>query len=356
MRIHHIVNSFSLSAGGAERVVRSLHLGLRDRGIESFILGLEAQPDGELDWASCLELNSSYGLRALQGIRQYIKPHVREGDLIHAHLFPSNLYISMLKQLGVISEPVVATEHSTANRRREHWAGSHIDSVVYRGFDRVFAISDGTEQELLRWRPKLQGRTAVVMNGSRLLFDQPLTRKASSPVVVLSIGSLRKEKNYDTALSALALLEDIDFEYWIAGKGAERETLEQQANTLGISDRVKFLGHVDKIKGILKQADIFLMPSRREGFGLAAVEAMNASLPVVGSDVPGLRDIVDRSCAVLVDPQSPAVIADVLRGLLESNEKQKMLGMNGFARSQMFDEAKMIEAYMQQYREVLNHA
>ena len=362
MRIHHIINSFSLTAGGAERLVRSMHLGLRKRDVESFILGLQAHADDDLEFAISLGLRSPYGFKAFNGVRRYVTENVQEGDLVQAHLFPANLYLSLLKQMGMVKAPIVTTEHNTSNRRREHWAGRAIDTVVYGGYGRIFTISEGTERELLRWKPGLHGKTAVVMNGSRLLFDQPLLRKPSSPSIVLSVGSLCKQKNYDTALTALALLNDndadLDFEYWIAGKGADREALQRQAQALGIAARVKFLGHVDDIKPLLLQADLFLMLSRWEGFGLAAIEAMNASLPLVVSDVPGLREVVvsESSCAILVDPLLPSVIADALRGLLGSRERRISLGMNGFVLAQLFDEERMFDAYLDHYRKVLKHA
>lgn len=358
MRVHHIINNYALADGGAERLVRSLHLGLRKRGIESFILGLQKHSDDGLEYSTSLGLRSPYGLKALNGIRRYIRDYIKEGDLIHAHLFPTNLYLSILKQLGMISVPNVATEHSTSNRRREYWAGSVIDTVVYRGFDKIFAISEGVEQELLRWQPQLREKTVVVMNGSRLLFDQPLLRESSSPAIVLSVGILCKQKNYKMALSAFSLLKDYDVEYWIAGEGPDRKLLEQYASVLGIGSKVKFLGYVEDIKPVLEQADLFLMPSLREGFGLAAVEAMNASLPVIASDISGLREVVaaEPACAVLIDPLSPPTIADALRALLDSRERRISMGRNGFTRSTLFDEDKMFESYLHQYREVLKHA
>ena len=81
--------------------------------------------------------------------------------------------------------------------------------------------------------------------------------------------------------------------------------------SLGLEGKVRFLGHVDDVRGLLKKADIFLIPSRWEGFGLAAVEAMNAGLPVIASDVAGLREIVGRTppSGLLVNPEKPGEIA-----------------------------------------------
>jgi glycosyltransferase involved in cell wall biosynthesis len=124
---------------------------------------------------------------------------------------------------------------------------------------------------------------------------------------------------------------------------------------LGIESKVHFLGHVDSIPDLLAGADIFLMPSNWEGFGLSAVEAMNASLPLVVSNVPGLREIVNGgpACALLVDPESPEAIAAGLRQLLVSPALRGQFGKNAFKQAQNFSINSMVESYINLYDELL---
>ncbi len=355
MRIHHIINQYSL-VGGAERLVQVLHRGLRDRGVESFVFGLTAG-DEDLAYASSMGLKTPYHWRAFNGIRRYVIENVEDGDIIHAHLFPTNLYLSILKKVGIVKVPLICTEHSTSNRRREKLTGRILDTLTYVGYDRVIAISMGTEQKLLEWKPELNGRTSVVTNGTRLVFTSPTRREEKNFLKILSVGSLRQAKNYESAINAIALLKKFDFEYHIAGIGSDIEHLKQQCKFLGIESKVKFLGHVEDIPSLLLQADIFLMPSLWEGFGLAAVEAMNAGLPVVVSDVAGLREVIeyDPPCALLIDPKSPESIANALRVLLNSYEMRLELGERSFEKAKLFTEDKMIDGYLNVYSEMLKN-
>jgi glycosyltransferase involved in cell wall biosynthesis len=152
----------------------------------------------------------------------------------------------------------------------------------------------------------------------------------------------------------VSLINGIDFEYRIAGTGSEEEKLQTASNHLGIGSRVKFLGFVADMLPVWEDADIFLMPSLWEGFGLAAVEAMNASLPLVVSDVPGLREIIDtsRECAIVVDPLSSRSIAEALIRLLESDDLRSTLGLQAFNAAGRFEENHMVDAYFDLYCEL----
>ena len=351
MTVHHIINSYSNQSGGAEKLARFLHLALRAADLDSAILGIEAQEDNKEEGAVCLQLKSSYRPSAIWKILRYIQKNVHTGDIVHAHLFPSILYVSLINQLGLVKAFVVMTEHNTSNSRRNSIVGSLIDRFLYRGFDRIYAISQGVENALLEWKPELKARTRVVLNGTHLPFKKPIVRTKTKSPVILSIGNLRESKNYEAMLSAVAHLGEQDFEYWIAGSGEKLAHLQRMAASLGIDEKVRFLGHVGDLTSILEQADIFLMASKWEGFGLAAVEAMNATLPLVVSDVPGITEVVDCEppCAIIVQPDSAAAIAEGLSQLLASLEMRNELGAHSFERAKIFNIDRMKDSYLREY-------
>jgi glycosyltransferase involved in cell wall biosynthesis len=351
MRVHHIINDFSRFTGGAQRVVRSLHTGLRSRNIESYILGLSQQKDDHLDGTYSLGLKSPYALRAVLGIQQYVRNQVQPEDIIHVHLFPPLFYLSLLKILGQVPCQLVCTEHSTSNHRRGTILGHLLDSLTYAGYNQVIAISEGVEEELLKWKPRLKGKTSVIHNGGNLYYMRAIRRDPKKSIRVLSVGNLYHKKNLDTALEAVALLEDLDFEYCIAGKGECEKSLIRLCHRLGIESKVRFLGYVENVAALLAKADIFLMPSRWEGFGLAAVEAMNASLPLVVSNVAGLREVVNSNatCALLIEPEDPVSIAAALRQLLISHDLRIALGENAFQQAQNFSVERMVKNHLDLY-------
>src|SRR5207253_112178 len=105
-----------------------------------------------------------------------------------------------------------------------------------------------------------------------------------------TVGRLERQKGFDTLLEALPRWPDCTLQ--IVGIGSERAELESRARSLGLAARVEFLGFRDDVATLMTRADLYVQPSRWEGFGIAAVEAMASGLPVVCSDVAGLREVV----------------------------------------------------------------
>lgn len=355
MRVIQVINHAGLNRGGAERLARGLHEALRARGIDARLIALEACETEGLDGAESLGFASPYDPRATVALGRRLRALAGPGDVVHVHLFPASAHVAALRAAGRIAAPCLFTEHNTSNRRRARRWGRAADRAVYARYATVAAISRGTEAALLAAYPELQGRTCVVENGAVLRFSAPLHRMAREAVTILSVGRLVAQKNYPAALLAVTLLGDRPWRYVICGDGPERPRLEALIGELGIADRVELRGHVTEIGPELEAADIFLMPSAWEGFGLAAVEAMNAALPLVVSDVPGLREVTgtDGACATLVPPDDTDAIARALAALAESPETRQKMGEAGFARASDFGMEKMTDSYLACYRTLL---
>ena len=115
---------------------------------------------------------------------------------------------------------------------------------------------------------------------------------AADDTVIVSVGNCAACKNHNAILRALALDGPrTDLAYLHVGREAGAGDERSLAADLGISARVRFMGSMDDISPALAAADVFVMPSLYEGFGVAAVEAMGAGLPVILSDAPGLKDL-----------------------------------------------------------------
>lgn len=351
MRVHQIINSFSVRRGGAERIARRLHVGLLESGIDARLVAIEDCDTTDVSAAISLGLGSSYDPRALPLLSQYIRANVLEDDIVHAHLFPTSAYVAALSSLGAIKGPCVFTEHNTWNRRRSHFLGGLVDRFVYGQYRRVFAISEGTSAELVDARPYLHNRVEVVNNGADLQFETLPDRKPNPIPTILGIGRLTAQKNFNSLLEALAGLTPGSFRCVILGDGALSGELETQKSALGLENCVTFTGHVTDVQSYLEEADVFVIPSLWEGFGLAVVEAMNAGLPVVASDVPGLREIVgsDGDCAKLIDPRDPKSIQVALSSLLAEPAVRRDMGARGFARAMQFSTEKMVGNYVSSY-------
>lgn len=119
--------------------------------------------------------------------------------------------------------------------------------------------------------------------------------------LLLSVGELNENKNHETVIRAI---KNLDVYYIIAGKGDLQEHLQNVIDELGITNKVKLLGFRDDIGELCEIADIYVMPSYREGLSVALMEAMAKGLPCVVSRIRGNTDLIDENGGVLFDPHS----------------------------------------------------
>lgn len=144
---------------------------------------------------------------------------------------------------------------------------------------------------------------------------------------VLSVGELNENKNHQVIIRALAQLRDERIHYVICGKGELSERLQTLVKELRLEANVHFLGYRKDVAGIYTQADVFAFPTRREGLGLAALEAMYCGLPVIASNTRGIQDYtVDGKSGFLRDSEDAAGFADAIRILKEDTALRKRCG------------------------------
>ena len=150
---------------------------------------------------------------------------------------------------------------------------------------------------------------------------------ADGDLMLLSVGELIHRKNHETAIRALARLEDPSVKYFICGGGPLKERLEELAGQLGVGDRVKLLGVRRDIPELDRAADLFLFPSFQEGLPVALMEAMASGLPAVCSDIRGNRDLIENEAGgILCRPDDPAAFAAAIRRLREDPALRRRMG------------------------------
>lgn len=108
----------------------------------------------------------------------------------------------------------------------------------------------------------------------------------------MTVGELNKNKNQQVIIKAIALLDDPTVHYVLCGKGNQKENLEKLSRKHGVENHVHFLGYRKDIADVYYNCDLMAFPSKREGLGLAALEAMYCGLPLVASDSRGIRDVL----------------------------------------------------------------
>ncbi|MBC8142470.1 MAG: glycosyltransferase [Armatimonadetes bacterium] len=364
MRVLHLIND--LRRAGAERLVTDLCTVQRNSGLSVSVAPLA--PCG-----SPLEtLIAGAGVPLLLPPRMIpirspahifpLRRLFRGFDLVHVHLFPAQLWAFLAAaSLGKSAPVLVTTEHNTYNSRRSIPVFRPVDAAMYAAYRKIAAISDATKTDLAAYLPATAPRIAVVTNGITLGrfagVGSPDERAALFPgvpvgaLLLLSVGRLEPQKDFATLLRAVAMVENAHLV--IVGTGHLLTPLQELARSLGIESRGHFFGGRDDVPTLLRNADAYAQSSAWEGFGIAAVEAMASGLPLVITDVPGLRDVVGDA-GIVVPPANAQALANAIRTLASDAAKRNELGSIGRERAATFSIEACADAYAALYGEAIS--
>lgn len=164
----------------------------------------------------------------------------------------------------------------------------------------------------------------------------------SDAPLVLSVGELNTNKNHATVIQALGKLSKVH--YAIAGKGPLDELLWETARKVGVSDRVHLLGFRTDLAEIYPLADVFCLPSSREGLSTSIMEAMASGLPVVCSDIRGNRDLViQEQGGYLVKPMDVSGFAAAIGAILNNPEKRNKMAAFNVGHASQFGLERIID-------------
>ena len=357
MRVLQVIDSLRL--GGAEVLVRDLTPRLLARGVgcEVAVLFQSSSPLEASLKAAGVSLHST-GVADLYSPRQ-VRPLAKlmqSYDIVHVHLFPAQLW-AVLGMWGVKTRTIlVTTEHNTWNARRRWWLRP-FDAWMYPHYDRIACNSEATAQELISWCPRTAQKIQVIPNGIPLeTFEtaQP-AELATIPLGVarlVFVGRFEPQKDHDTILRALTHVPNVHL--LLVGDGPLRPRLESRACSLGIAERVTFLGARSDVPQVLKASDIYIHSTTSDGFGIAACEAMAAGLPVLASDVPGLAQVLEGA-GVLFPTGDDKALASEIQGLLASPERQHRMKEASRLRARCFSIERTVDAHVEMYRSLLQH-
>jgi glycosyltransferase involved in cell wall biosynthesis len=183
----------------------------------------------------------------------------------------------------------------------------------------------------------------------REVFFERIAEPFHKPIRILTVSSLIPLKGLDVFLRALelTLAQGIDAVWWCAGEGPHRASLENHAQTLGVYDRIRFLGHIPfgpDLLRVYREADIFVLPSLTEGVPSSLLEAMAHSMPVVASAVGGIPAIIsDGLNGMLVPPGRPDLLAKAISFLTRRHDLVVRMRQAAYRSAQQFDSSVLAE-------------
>ncbi len=195
---------------------------------------------------------------------------------------------------------------------------NYVDLRYYRAIDRLVPTTRAQADYLLA-HGIAPDRVTRIPNFSRLAPQAPTAHPPMPPVRLLALGRLVAKKGFDVLLAALAALPPATppIVLTLAGDGPLRAALDAQARSLAPRVEVRFVGWVDDVAALFAAADVFVLPSRDEPFGIVVLEAMAAGVPIVATRTAGPLEILDAETALLVAIGDVAALAHALGAVLD---------------------------------------
>lgn len=287
-------------------------------------------------------------------------------DLIHVHYAIPHAYAAyfakrMLREKG-IELPVITTLHGTdITLVGNHPVYKPAVEFSINHSDRVTAVSEDLKRETYEFF-NIDRDIEVISNfidneqfNEFYACDCMRHKPERKEKIIVHVSNLRKVKRINDVISVFNLIQkEVDSRLILIGEGPEWEQASHQIHNLGISDKVKNLGRVSDLYQVLASGDLFLLPSEKESFGLAALEAMAAGVPVISSDAGGIPEVnINGETGFVLPIGDVEGMAGKAIELLTHPEMLKQFSRNAKHQALQFDMRKILPKYEQLYYSVL---
>lgn len=303
---------------------------------------------------------ASYLMAALPMIRQLMRAHTYDA----VHVFFSLPTGALLPLLELRDVPVVVSlrgsdvpGYDPHNRPLQiaHAVLAPLTRWIWRRADRVVAVCDSLGRLALDTYPHL--RYSVVPNGVDLSLFHPRTdAREPGPIRCLAVARLIERKGLGDLIRAMALLERGRFQLDIVGGGSDEKVLRTLASEQGVGEEIRFLGPLPRaeVARRYRAADMFTLPSSAEAFGNVFAEALASGLPIVGSSIGGIPDLVEHGTnGLLVQPGNIEALAGAIRYLADDPElRQQMAERNRSKAEANLEWSQVTRRYLATYEAI----
>lgn len=328
-----------LGMGGAERQVCDLADQFTAKGHKVLLISMTGETvnrplSAKIDVVELNMAKTPFGfIKAYWQARQLIKQF--KPDVVHSHMVHANIFTRLLR-ISTYMRKLICTAHNSNE-------GGRGRMLAYRVTDGLCDLSTNVSQEavdaFIAQGAVAKGRMLAMHNGIdtlRFIFN-PASRASlraqlkltDNTPLILAVGRLTEAKDYPNLLTAFNQLpsELNHVQLAIIGIGEEQANIETFAAQLGLTTRVHFLGLQRNVHEWMSAADIFVLSSAWEGFGLVVAEAMACQRVVVATDCGGVKEVVGE-CGILVPPRDHLALADGINKALQmSSDEIEMIGV-----------------------------
>lgn len=361
-----VVDMLGKTLGGGERVILKMATLLPQYGYRASILTFSAHPESPALLslpcpAYLLSLQNTYDVNALRAaihLRRFIKE--QQIQVVQTFFESSDIWAGLVTKVFSDAKLIWSRRDMGILRTRKH-------EIAYRLManlpDAVFAVSDRVRQHCISIDHIDPTKALTIYNGLDLSsWNSPKPGlKNNTSTVITTTGNIRRVKGHDVFIKAAAIVvkQFPNTSFSIAGGILEPDyfaELQALINDLNLSNSFHFAGSITNLHDHLAAADIFVLPSRSEGFSNAIIEAMAASLPVVATDVGGNAEAVKNGVTGFIVPSDdPHALAAAIIRLLADPAQAAQLGRAGKAfTAQEFTQEVMMNRTTQVYDRLLS--
>jgi glycosyltransferase involved in cell wall biosynthesis len=276
--------------------------------------------------------NDIRALREIVGLLRRTRP-----DVVHAHTSKAGILGRLAAWFCKV--PALFTAHTWSFAEGTSWkwkllgAPSERFAALLGGT--IINVSEANRSLALAYSVVPSARMVTIHNG---IPDEAREASASAaaPPIILMVARFAPQKNQGMLLNACARI-NAPFRLQFAGTGPTLSEIESMVSRLGLQNRVEFLGDCSDIADRLRQASIFALATNWEGFPLSILEAMRAGLPIVASDVGGVREaVIEGQTGFLISRQDTAAFAGALERLLTDPSLRARMARNGRQRFEQY--------------------
>ncbi len=364
MRVLHVINS--LTSGGAEKLIADIVPFLKSHGVINDLYLLCNKKNHFLDrvrnYCDTVLISKRTHLLSpfhVLDILKYI--HLSKPDVVHFHLFPAFYYGGFIGYLSSKTN-LVLTEHNTYNRRRNYRYFWLFEKLIYSRYSKIISISNDTQKNLLNWL-RIQNddlNKFVIVNNGICLHEyknaKPLDLQNefnipfSSPVGIM-VGRFTEQKDQKTIIHSFEHINN-NIHFLFVGEGELMGEIKKIVDEKKLSNRIHFLGFRKDVANLYKSVDFAILSSNWEGFGLVAVEKMAAGVPLITTNVSGLREIVENS-ALLFEVEDSINLANLIETVISNQEIRNNIISKGLIKAEDYSIEKMCKQTVDIYQELV---
>jgi glycosyltransferase involved in cell wall biosynthesis len=191
-----------------------------------------------------------------------------------------------------------------------------------------------------------------IIESSNEIEKIEIPKTIPKPFLIGSVGRLSEQKGYPYLIEAMKFVS-MKINYVtliIVGEGELRDELLELTKTLNLTDQISFLGLKNNVPSIIKNCDLFVLSSLWEGLPTVVMEAMVCSVPVIATDIPGTRELIDNGkTGFLVKPLDVAELANMIIKVLKDEKLRRSVTSNAFKRVQKYDMKEISKEYIKLY-------